>query len=54
MKSMEMISGFIDLNKPKGISSAAAVSRIRRLSGMPCGHMGTLDPLASGVLPVAV
>ena len=54
MKSMEMISGFIDLNKPKGISSAAAVSRIRRLSGMPCGHMGTLDPMASGVLPVAV
>lgn len=49
-----MVSGFINLNKPKGISSAAAVSMIRRLSGIPCGHMGTLDPMASGVLPVAV
>lgn len=47
-------SGFINLNKPTGLSSAAAVSKVKRAAGMPCGHMGTLDPLASGVLPVAV
>ena len=51
---MDKISGFINLNKPSGISSAAAVSKIKKLTGVPCGHMGTLDPLASGVLPVAV
>ena len=50
---MELTSGFINLNKPSGISSAAAVSKIKRLTGLACGHMGTLDPLASGVLPVA-
>ena len=49
-----MESGIINLNKPEGVSSARAVSLIKRLSGLPCGHMGTLDPLASGVLPVAV
>ena len=51
---MGYTSGFINLNKPTGMSSAAAVSKVKRATGMPCGHMGTLDPLASGVLPVAV
>lgn len=50
---MVLTSGFINVNKPSGMSSAAAVSKIKRLTGLPCGHMGTLDPLASGVLPVA-
>lgn len=50
---MDSMSGFINVNKPSGISSAAAVSKIKRLTGLACGHMGTLDPLASGVLPVA-
>ena len=50
---MQLTSGFINLNKPSGISSAAAVSRVKRITGFACGHMGTLDPLASGVLPVA-
>ena len=35
------------------MSSAAAVSKVKRIVGISCGHMGTLDPLASGVLPVA-
>ena len=35
------------------MSSAAAVSKVKRAVGLPCGHMGTLDPMASGVLPVA-
>lgn len=51
---MERASGFINLNKPAGKSSAAAVALVKRLTHLPCGHMGTLDPLASGVLPVAV
>ncbi len=51
---MENASGFINLNKPSGISSAAAVARVKRITHIACGHMGTLDPLACGVLPVAV
>ena len=51
---METVSGFININKPAGISSAAAVAKVRRIVGVPCGHMGTLDPMASGVLPVAL
>ena len=46
--------GFIDLNKPTGSSSALYVSKIKRLTGQPCGHLGTLDPLANGVLPVGI
>ena len=48
------LSGFININKPSGMSSARAVAVVKRAAGVPCGHMGTLDPLASGVLPVAV
>ncbi len=46
--------GFIDLNKPTGRSSALYVAKIKRLTGQPCGHLGTLDPLASGVLPIGI
>ncbi len=46
--------GFINVDKPSGIVSSTVVNKIKRLSGVPCGHMGTLDPLASGVLPVGV
>lgn len=46
--------GFINLNKPSGKSSALYVAKIKRLTGQPCGHLGTLDPLASGVLPVGI
>ena len=46
--------GFINIDKPSGITSSAIVNKIKWLSGVPCGHMGTLDPLASGVLPVGV
>lgn len=46
--------GFINVDKPSGIVSSAVVNKIKWLTGYPCGHMGTLDPLASGVLPVGV
>lgn len=48
------MTGFINLNKAVGSSSAREVSVIKRLTSQPCGHMGTLDPMASGVLPVGI
>lgn len=46
-------SGVILLNKPVNISSNAAVNKVKFLLGAKkAGHLGTLDPLASGVLPV--
>ena len=48
------MTGFLNLDKPEGMSSAAVVNRVKWLTRTPCGHMGTLDPLACGVLPVGV
>ena len=49
------MNGFINLYKPSGMSSAYALNLIKkRFKGCKLGHMGTLDPLASGVLPVAI
>lgn len=45
-------SGFFNVDKPSGIVSSTVVNKLKWLTGLPCGHMGTLDPLASGVLPV--
>ncbi|MBO7519425.1 MAG: tRNA pseudouridine(55) synthase TruB [Clostridia bacterium] len=47
--------GLLLLNKPSGITSFAAVAKVRRLTGEKhTGHTGTLDPMASGVLPVLI
>jgi len=49
------ISGWINLDKPAGISSNDALSVIKKALNFPkIGHAGTLDPLASGVLPIAL
>lgn len=48
------MTGFLNIDKAEGVSSAYCVNRIKRLTKTPCGHLGTLDPLAGGVLPVAV
>lgn len=48
------MTGFINVFKAEGMNSTYAVNRLKRLSGSPCGHLGTLDPLASGVLPVGI
>jgi len=49
------IHGWIILDKPPGMSSAQAVARVRRLAdAAKAGHGGTLDPLATGVLPIAL
>ena len=45
----------INLNKPKGISSQQAVTRVKRITGVKkAGHAGTLDPMATGVLLVCI
>ncbi len=48
--------GFLNLNKPAGLTSHDVVVRVRRLVGrkVKVGHAGTLDPAATGVLPVAL
>jgi tRNA pseudouridine55 synthase len=49
------IHGWINLNKPVDVTSTQAVGKIRRaLKAQKVGHGGTLDPLASGVLPIAL
>ena len=50
-----IIHGWINLYKPVGLTSAKAVSIVRnQLNCAKIGHGGTLDPLASGVLPIAI
>jgi len=50
-----LINGFVVIDKPAGITSHDVVSRVRRiLRTRKVGHTGTLDPFATGVLPVAV
>ena len=51
----DKIDGWVVLDKPLGLGSTPAVSRVRRLFGaQKAGHGGTLDPLATGVLPIAL
>ena len=48
-------SGLLLVDKPAGISSAAVVARVRRvLGGVKAGHTGTLDPFATGLLPLCL
>jgi tRNA pseudouridine55 synthase len=56
-----MTLGFVNVFKAGGPSSAQTVARLRRIYGIYCGdrkvaagHLGTLDPQAAGVLPVAI
>jgi tRNA pseudouridine55 synthase len=49
------VSGWIVLDKPIDLGSTQAVSRVRRaFNAQKAGHAGTLDPLATGVLPIAL
>jgi tRNA pseudouridine55 synthase len=48
------VNGWVNLDKPVGVTSTQAVGRLKALfNAKKAGHAGTLDPLASGVLPVA-
>jgi tRNA pseudouridine55 synthase len=49
------LTGILLLDKPLGLSSNAALQRVRRLAGgIKAGHAGSLDPLASGMLPICL
>jgi len=51
----EQMNGFIIVDKPAGMTSHDVVNVVRRITGMKkVGHTGTLDPFATGVLPIAV
>jgi len=49
------VNGIVVLDKPEGLSSNAALQRVRRLfNAAKAGHTGSLDPLATGVLPLCL
>jgi len=49
------VNGWLIFDKPQGMTSTQAVSRVKRLyQAAKAGHAGTLDPLATGVLPIAL
>ena len=51
----EALCGILLLDKPAGLSSNAALQQVRRLLGRPkAGHTGSLDPLATGMLPICI
>ena len=55
MQENELLSGVIAIDKPAGMTSHDVVGKLRRLYGTKqVGHTGTLDPMATGVLPVMV
>jgi len=50
-----VIDGFLVIDKPAGLTSHDVVQRVRRIAKQRrVGHLGTLDPLATGVLPIAL
>ena len=50
-----MIDGLLVIDKDEGLTSHDVVQRVRRWAGQRrVGHLGTLDPLATGVLPIAL
>ncbi len=49
-----MINGIIPVNKPAGWTSFDAVNKIKHLTGFKVGHLGSLDPMATGVLLITI
>ena len=55
MNPVEWPDGILLLDKPAGLSSNAALQKVRRLLGAEkAGHVGSLDPLATGMLPICL
>src|SRR6266436_3270388 len=48
------LNGWLVIDKPQGLSSNRVVELVRRFTRTKIGHAGTLDPLATGVLPLAL
>lgn len=54
-KKGKAVHGWLNLDKPIGMTSTQALGRVRRiLNAQKLGHAGTLDPLATGILPIAL
>jgi tRNA pseudouridine55 synthase len=54
-KKGQKVDGWLILDKPVGVTSTAAVAAVKRLfDAQKAGHGGTLDPLATGILPIAL
>lgn len=49
-----MQNGIININKPQGLTSHDVVYKIKKMTGKKTGHTGTLDPMATGVLPICI
>ena len=47
-------SGWVIIDKGCGVSSASVTHRVKRLFSVKAGHAGTLDPMATGILPIAL
>ena len=55
MEKTKELSGLVIVNKEEGITSQGVVNRVKRIFGVSkAGHTGTLDPMATGVLPVLI
>src|SRR5271167_4209163 len=54
MASDRGLHGWLVIDKPHGLTSNRVVEQVRRRTGAKAGHAGTLDPLATGVLPIAL
>ena len=49
-----IVNGWLVLDKPQSITSTHALNKVKRLfDAAKAGHAGTLDPLATGILPIA-
>jgi tRNA pseudouridine55 synthase len=48
------LHGWLIIDKPPGMTSARVVAAVKRVTGAKIGHAGTLDPLATGILPLAL
>ena len=54
-KKGEAVTGWVVVDKPLGPTSSDVVNRVRRaFNAQKAGHAGTLDPLATGILPIAL
>ena len=55
MEKAKELSGLVIVNKEEGITSQGVVNRVKRIFGVKkAGHTGTLDPMATGVLPILI
>ena len=54
MANEDAAHGWLIIDKPQGLTSSRVVERLGRSLGLKAGHAGTLDPLATGILPIAV